>query len=85
MRLIYCPLPCLNTSAPPCRQAHKWFKGPVRNVDTGNKTEALAEAAMRGELDEGEAGWGAEAGDAAPAKHDASSAEADAKEQSVLP
>lgn len=29
--------------------AHRWFKGPVRNVDTGNRTEVLAEAYMQGE------------------------------------
>ncbi|KAL4426983.1 hypothetical protein ABPG77_009544 [Micractinium sp. CCAP 211/92] len=64
--------------------ARKWFKGPVRNVDTGNKTETLAEAAMRGELDEGESAWGGEAGDGAPAKNDASSAEGEPKEQFVV-
>ncbi|GAB4816144.1 hypothetical protein N2152v2_003190 [Parachlorella kessleri] len=32
--------------------ARKWFKGPVRNVDTGNKTSTLAEAYMQGELDD---------------------------------
>lgn len=69
-------------SAP--KQARKWFKGPVRNVDTGNKTETLAEAAMRGELDEGESAWGGEAGDGAPAKNDASSAEGEPKEQFVV-
>lgn len=64
--------------------ARKWFKGPVRNVDTGNKTETLAEAAMRGELDEGEAGWGDEAGEGAPAKAETSSAEGEPKEQFVV-
>lgn len=69
---------------PSRRQARKWFKGPVRNVDTGNKTETLAEAAMRGELDEGEAGWGDEAGEGAPAKAETSSAEGEPKEQFVV-
>ena len=56
----------------------------MRNVDTGNKTETLAEAAMRGELDEGEAGWGDEAGEGAPAKAETSSAEGEPKEQFVV-
>lgn len=42
--------------------ARKWFKGPVRNVDVGHKTDALAEAAMRGELDEADSAFGNEAG-----------------------
>ncbi|KAI7843794.1 hypothetical protein COHA_002692 [Chlorella ohadii] len=42
--------------------ARKWFKGPVRNVDMGNKTETLAEAAMRGELDETDSAFGNESG-----------------------
>ena len=33
-----------------------------RNIDVGNKTEALAEAAMRGELDEAEETFGNEGG-----------------------
>lgn len=37
----------------------------VRNVDVGNKTEALAEAAMRGELDETSSSDDAEGGKAA--------------------
>lgn len=51
--------------------ARKWFKGPVRNVDNGNKTETLAEAAMRGELDEDEGSFGESGEAAAKVKGDA--------------
>lgn len=44
------------------------LQGPVRNIDVGNKTETLAEAAMRGELDESEASYGGEAGAGSAAK-----------------
>ena len=42
-------------------------QGPVRNVDVGNKTETLAEAAMRGELDE-DGGSSADGGEAGTTK-----------------
>lgn len=32
--------------------ARTWFKGPARNIDTGTKTEVLADAYMHGKLDE---------------------------------
>ncbi|PSC72663.1 amino-acid permease BAT1-like protein isoform X1 [Micractinium conductrix] len=53
--------------------ARKWFKGPVRNVDVGNKTETLAEAAMRGELDETDSALGNEGG-STPSEEEAAAA-----------
>lgn len=50
--------------------ARTWFKGPVRNVDIGHKTETLADAAMRGELDETESAFGNESGQVTPPKDD---------------
>lgn len=41
--------------------AHKWFKGPVRNIDTG-RTKELCEAYEAGELDESDDAFGNESG-----------------------
>lgn len=59
---IFLPqLPPTHPLSPPSPTPHK-PQGPVRNVDVGHKTETLAEAAMRGELDEDEEGYGGENG-----------------------
>ena len=60
---------CPCTAPPPPPQ--------VRNVDTGNKTGTLAEAAMRGELDETDSAFGNEAAAAAVDSGKASSEEED--------
>jgi len=63
-----CPPTSTRTRPAPCPQARKWFKGPVRNVDAGHKTTTLAEAAMRGELDETDSAFGNEGGEGGPEK-----------------
>ena len=55
--------------------ARKWFKGPVRNVDQGQRTETLAEAAMKGELDETDSAFGTESGEADTTPEDKSAGE----------
>lgn len=65
-------------------QARKWFKGPVRNVDAGHKTTTLAEAAMRGELDETDSAFGNEGGEGAPEKAAQEGSDSDAVEKQFV-